>query len=115
MYKILDYLLRGPCSDCSFKDEEINHCEKHQKMHDAALERANELSKKPPLDMIKSLQAEKDSTISAMKKSHEWLQSVNFVDPGRTRMAPYASHCRKCGLQMVIFKGKPSWCPKKDK
>jgi hypothetical protein len=113
---VLAYLERSSCTDCKIDDAGVlNHCETHQKMYDAAL--AHVKIPAPPLtyEEKKKMEAERFMEVAHMRNSHNWVGSRTFVDPGRTRMTPYASHCKACGLAMAMFKVKPAWCPKNPK
>lgn len=50
--------------------------------------------------------------IAEMKATHDWAGSWNYADPGRTRMQPMASYCKKCRMTIFAFKANPSGCPK---
>ncbi len=118
---ILAYLERGACLSCHIDDKGVlNHCEKCAALFQAALNEVKKEAKPEPLKPLsyeerKKLEAERFMEVGFMRKSHQWAGSQAFVDPGRTRMAPYASHCKACGLSMALFKVKPEWCSKAPK
>ena len=116
LYSVLDYLKRKPCLKCRISDTGVlEHCSDCQKLYDTALACAAELVTKPSYEHKKQLEAQIIVEQSKMKKSHTWVASQEYLDSGKTRMAPYTSHCIKCGAHHINFKLKPFFCPKKAK
>lgn len=111
--KVINYLKRDNCLDCKIDDSgKLKHCEKCESLFILALTEAEEWAKLPDYEQKKRLQIEQDLFISEAKKSHDWVAARSY-NISRTSMTPFTSHCRKCGLQMVMFKISPSQCPSK--
>ena len=109
---IVAYLERKPCTTCLIgEDGVLHHCADCGKLFLAALEAAK-TSKPITYEERKKAEADKVMEAGHMKNSHSWIASQTFADAGRTRMTPYASHCKACGMSMIMFKSKPDWCPK---
>lgn len=111
--KVLNYLERSNCSICKIDNEgKLVHCQKCEALFVLALTEAKDWAKLPDYEQKKQLQVDRDKFFSEAKKSHNWVGSQSY-NATRTSMSPFASHCKKCGLQMVIFKINPSICPSK--
>lgn len=112
--KSLDYLRREACTACAIDNEGVlRHCEVHQGLFNEALAEVTELYKKPTWKQKKDMDGQRVVEEYNMKISHDWAASRTFTDATKTRMAPYPSHCKKCGVDYTNFKLRPITCPRK--
>ena len=113
MQSVLDYLNRPACKSCVIDTDGIFlHCEECLKLYNAALSYAQELNQQPTWAQRQQIDKDRLKYIDDMKHSHDWANTQTFIDAARTRMAPFASHCKRCGLPFLTWKVKPSKCPK---
>lgn len=108
--KVLNYLKRDNCLSCIIDSSgKLIHCDKCNGLFVLALTEAEEWAKLPDYEQKKQLQIDRDNFVYEAKKSHDWVAAHSY-NATRTSMSPFTSHCKKCGLQMVLFKVNPTKC-----